>query len=75
MSDSDRTDSTSGGPSKKRRRTSSITSTCLSPVCVIHVPGLKRDKYGEIKLFSSKKYSEETFVKIQEIKSRRLAEP
>ena len=74
MADSDRTDSTSGEPFKKRK-TSRITSACLNPECVIHVPGLKTNKYGEIKLFSSKEDAEETFIKLQEIKSRRLSEP
>jgi len=70
MADSNEPDSVSGQPSKKSKRDSTPV-----PVCMVHVPGQKSDKYGEVKLFSSKNDGEDTLAKLQGIKRKRLAEP
>jgi len=75
MSDNDGLDSAWDQPSKKARWDKTIVSTCPLPVCVIHVHGLKSDKYGEVKLFSSKDDAEDILAKLQDVKRRRLAEP
>lgn len=52
----------------KRKRTSDQT---VEPTCIVHVKGLK---YGELQLMSGMRDAEKKFVKLQEIKEKRLSE-
>ena len=61
-------------PSKKPRRDSTPVPSQPSPLCILHVPGLKAEKYGKIRTISSLEDGENILAKLKDIKRRRLAE-
>ena len=63
-------------PPQKHRQNSATTSTGKDyPICIVHISGLRKDKYGLIKLLSLQDNPQAILTKLHQIKTQRLSKP
>lgn len=63
-------------PPQKHRQNSATTSTGKDyPICNVHISGLRKDKYGLIKLLSLQDNPQAILAKLHQIKTQRLSKP